>query len=151
MENEDQKKFLSDEVLEKLRDKKMVIGIDPAKEGEDISIDQVGVFHPTVNGLIYETAIAIEERLAKTLANQIDDKLRPLKQSRIEYLEQELQVSNFLMMEIQETYLGMYLLRRIHKKIKKDAEKKEVDKKKVLNKHVEDVSKIVNEYQSILP
>ncbi len=89
-----------------------------------------GVNVLTVNKIILETAQAIEGRLSKTLGNQINDMIKPLKQSRIEYLEQELNVANFIMMEIQETYLGMFLLKRIHKKIRLDAEEKEKKKEK---------------------
>lgn len=95
-----------------------------------------------VNAIVLEAAQAVEGRLSKTLVNQISDLIKPLKQSRIEYLEQELNVVNFIMMEIQETYLGMFLLKRIHKKIRLDAEKKAQKDKDEVFRGTMDVSNL---------
>lgn len=113
------------------------------KEDKDVlMLQEVGMYATTVNAIVLEAAQAVEGRLSKTLVNQISDLIKPLKQSRIEYLEQELNVVNFIMMEIQETYLGMFLLKRIHKKIRLDAEKKAQKDKDEVFRGTMDVSNL---------
>lgn len=72
---------------------------------------------------ISEFAIVIEQRLAKTLSGQIEQLIKPLNQSRVDYLEEELKVANYILMELQDTMIGWWALKKVQSRIKKQADK----------------------------
>jgi hypothetical protein len=73
---------------------------------------------------IGDFVILMEKRLTKTLSGQIRDLVKPLNESKIEYLEDELKVATFIIEELQSTLLGFLALKQINRRMRKSDGKK---------------------------
>jgi hypothetical protein len=87
-------------------------------------------FNYSSGSTIGEFVILMEKRLTKTLSGQIKDLVKPLNESKIEYLEDELKVATFIIEELQNTVLGFLALKQINRRMRKADEKKRKEREK---------------------
>jgi len=81
-------------------------------ENEDKNIIQI-------KQVISDTAKVVENRLAKTLKDHIEDIVEPLNVSEIDYLKQKVNDLDSLIKELSNSFIGLLLIRRAIKRLEK--------------------------------
>jgi uncharacterized protein YydD (DUF2326 family) len=68
---------------------------------------------------IKQYSVVSEGRMSKTLAGKIETFIKPLTASREDFLNDELSRAKVILTEVNKTWLGWLLLKRIEKKLSK--------------------------------
>jgi len=74
--------------------------------------------------LISHYSTVMEGKLTKTLAGKIEAVVKPLTATREDYLNDELAKSKVILTEINKSWIGWLVLKRIEKKLRKQSESK---------------------------
>lgn len=116
-------------------------GIENKIDGFMLGLTLDGEDYLKVKKFLIEFAIILEDRIVNRLGSQLIEQVKPLSKSREDYLQQEITVLSYKLMCVEESLLGAFLLRKINKRIKAEAEKKKEDKQTEVKSYVKELVK----------
>lgn len=75
-----------------------------------------------------QTAIAVENRIVKTLSSDIKGIVKPLDISKVDYLEEQIKEFSDVFNELCNSFFGLWMYNRVIKRLNKKAEKERLNK-----------------------